>query len=722
MSTTEIDLGFKWRSPNSTFVYAPDIAVFVANDDGILDLSGDIEEWTMVRNVNALSTFSCTLNNKFRKYDRLIQRMDRVVVFLKRTHWLQCFSGYLNTVPYITVVPGSVSIEASCTLKRIAYTYWDQYSQEAERFFPPYYTPYTRPDGGAAAAAWRLMTEVAHWERDHIWIQKIPQAFLDQAGKLEKRARGAQPDPDVIAAIQPLLDSTGFNGGLTPPNTPPDGTAKPDPKKKEAPHPGKPLPLDSLNPNEHGHGKQGQPTTPAPAPTRDSPFAFFPSANPSCPSRPDPLPCVGGAGPSCHFYTDTYGDARYGGGYHPHAGNDILNPRGATVVAPFDGTITDSTNSLGGNAVHIEGEFGYVYMCHMDAPPPGPFPRQVVAGEGVGQVGNSGDAQGGVCHIHFEWHPHQVLPTDRVIAGTNGAVDPYSYLQKAEGKIADGSGSTASAGSAFNPVWYPSYDAESAQFTGDRAFINDVPLLESINELMQSSLRDFQSAPNGDFVAWYPDKLGIYGKGAAVSIRDIEIKQPFAIMLSDDQLTTHVAVAGNIYNPDPTTHVDPDWIYTHGIVSVQQKEVMKLLLGLDTGKDYKNWGGDWILPRFGMRPLRQEAAMIRAPQWEFMLALHIFMQKWSEQFLTDLQLTFMPEVYPGMRIIIEEHGIALYAESVTHQGSRQEPGFSTTVQVSSPLVHGADGKWHLLPLERKPTVIKDKSEDIPHTPWGKPLP
>jgi hypothetical protein len=48
----------------------------------------------------------------------------------------------------------------------------------------------------------------------------------------------------------------------------------------------------------------------------------------------------------------------------------------------------------------------------------------VKAGEVVGFVGNTGDAQGTPPHLHFEIHPASLL-----FMGYDGAVDPTAYLR-----------------------------------------------------------------------------------------------------------------------------------------------------------------------------------------------------------------------------------------------------------------------------------------------------
>ena len=78
------------------------------------------------------------------------------------------------------------------------------------------------------------------------------------------------------------------------------------------------------------------------------------------------------------------------------------------------------------NAVEVHGAQGYVYNAHLTAYG---LSGKVSAGDVIGFVGNTGDAQGGATHDHFEWHPYHMQPYDRYINGTNGAVDPFPYLQ-----------------------------------------------------------------------------------------------------------------------------------------------------------------------------------------------------------------------------------------------------------------------------------------------------
>ena len=112
--------------------------------------------------------------------------------------------------------------------------------------------------------------------------------------------------------------------------------------------------------------------------------------------------------------SDDFGAPRYGGGYHTHEGNDIFAPEGTPIHAPFDGSASGANNTLGGISVIVSGSQGYVYNAHMSGTA---RLGSVQAGDVIGYVGSTGDAQGTSPHNHFEWHP-----------GNGAAVDPHPYL------------------------------------------------------------------------------------------------------------------------------------------------------------------------------------------------------------------------------------------------------------------------------------------------------
>lgn len=111
------------------------------------------------------------------------------------------------------------------------------------------------------------------------------------------------------------------------------------------------------------------------------------------------------AGPA--NYRDDWLDPRFGPPFHLHQGTDIFAERGTPVISPADGTVRFEEGGLGGRAVYVTAADGtYYYMAHVNG-----YERSLYAGAPVSQgqvvayVGNTGNAEGGAPHLHFEIHP-----------------------------------------------------------------------------------------------------------------------------------------------------------------------------------------------------------------------------------------------------------------------------------------------------------------------------
>lgn len=126
---------------------------------------------------------------------------------------------------------------------------------------------------------------------------------------------------------------------------------------------------------------------------------------------------------------DGFGAPRYAGGYHPHAGDDIIAPQGTPIRATFDGYAQAGYNGLGGNAVNVYGDLGYTYNAHMMSPG---YTGQVTAGQIIGYVGATGDTN--TPHLHFEWHPNVIpngWPQSPYGANVIGdAINPFPLLSQ----------------------------------------------------------------------------------------------------------------------------------------------------------------------------------------------------------------------------------------------------------------------------------------------------
>lgn len=168
-------------------------------------------------------------------------------------------------------------------------------------------------------------------------------------------------------------------------------------------------------------------------------FAGAASARPSAPPDRDRgvtariiFPVLGPA-----EYQDDFGDPRSQG---RHEGIDILAPRRALAVAAEDGTVTFWRTSPGsGCMLYLHGRSGTTYRyIHLNNDlTSGNDNRgkcvagvayaeslhngdRVEAGQPVGYVGDSGDANGIATHLHFEVHPRD-----------GQAVNPYRFLNVA---------------------------------------------------------------------------------------------------------------------------------------------------------------------------------------------------------------------------------------------------------------------------------------------------
>jgi len=150
---------------------------------------------------------------------------------------------------------------------------------------------------------------------------------------------------------------------------------------------------------------------------------------------PDPFvfPVVGP-----YRYTNDFGDPRPQG---THEGNDVLAPKKSIVVAVEDGKIKFwTTSARAGCMLYLYGASGTTYLyIHLNndvtmandnrgkcvaAAGAAYWPglkdgARVVAGQAIGYVGDSGDADG-TPHLHFEIHPNDGGPTN-----------PFPHLNRA---------------------------------------------------------------------------------------------------------------------------------------------------------------------------------------------------------------------------------------------------------------------------------------------------
>ena len=145
--------------------------------------------------------------------------------------------------------------------------------------------------------------------------------------------------------------------------------------------------------------------------------------------------------PYAHGYTNDWGFARAGNPAGPQ-GTDVFGAKGTPLVAVVDGVIGSSfgPSGKGGYRLWVEGDNGFsYYYAHLNNDTPGtddgkggaatafapgiaPGTR-VTAGQTVGFLGDSGDAEPTPSHLHFG-----ITPTG------GDWINPYPYLKNADWK------------------------------------------------------------------------------------------------------------------------------------------------------------------------------------------------------------------------------------------------------------------------------------------------
>jgi murein DD-endopeptidase MepM/ murein hydrolase activator NlpD len=121
-----------------------------------------------------------------------------------------------------------------------------------------------------------------------------------------------------------------------------------------------------------------------------------------------------------HNYSDTYGAFRADTGFHE--GNDIFAAAGTPLVAVCDGSLNRvGTLPISGNRLWVKcsktgDSFFYAHLSAFATDTRSG--EKVHAGQVIGFLGSTGDAEQTPPHLHFEVHP-----------GDGPSVDPYPFLR-----------------------------------------------------------------------------------------------------------------------------------------------------------------------------------------------------------------------------------------------------------------------------------------------------
>lgn len=625
----------------STLLYNPGIRISIdcRSTGTIIDVTDDIESGSMTLNENQMHSLNFTLSSRGGKYVGIFTPNDRVVVQMKRVTWMQTFSGYLNAVPYFSTFNCSVNLSASCTMKRIYYHFWDPgLAASIELLISSLSNQSSTPDAGMTSVIIALLTQVIGWEANLIHIGVIPSDFLQQISSL-----WSEVEPAISQSINNL-------GGLII-----GGTFGTSVGSSVAPN---------LNDN-------------AAPPGTELPYSAG----------------IAQIGTSLGQW-----DASLHWGYMAPGVSPTEQTTAENYLKGADGQGQRLlvANAMTGKCICVSTKGGFMDSSQ----PQGAINLSAAAMTALGISGDSGQ-------VAIAWAP--VTPVT-----TFGPFDVPAPPNSVQTTGASQSGLwTAGDGQLLQGNWdpTPATDYVGAELVGYRSLMNDVAIMDTIQSACNTALRNFCSAPNGDFISWFPDYFGIYGTAAVWNLETIEL-QDFVITWTDQTLVTHQfsvgsTVSGVDTGEDPSAEGGTVQAYnmynSYGVATIQIPNLFQALFNT-SDQDAGLFGANayqQIMQQIGARPHFDQIPWVAQGEIEFWYAVHQWMLSWSQQFVAEVPITFMPELFPGMLLRIHEFGFQAYITSVTHSWNLQDgQGFSTSVGIMAPSSFGTDGSGGLLGLAK----------------------
>lgn len=238
-------------------VYTPKVEVYIKADTGVYDLSPYVTACTVDRKVNQVSTATVTFRNPHQMFTEntyqdpiskktvvgpVFHPMDPIVIVMTRLRDrpIQVFTGFCDTTPYLQLHPGTVTLQASCTLKRLTATYWDPGLPFMQDWLVAHgwaegtitnggsngiiNTKQTKNQGngkprvndaGLGRLLYDVLNEIGGWHDKAIYIEPLPDSIITMISNLYDRDKDAsqQSESDFQALLHTIIGSAGLGGG-----------------------------------------------------------------------------------------------------------------------------------------------------------------------------------------------------------------------------------------------------------------------------------------------------------------------------------------------------------------------------------------------------------------------------------------------------------------------------------------------------------------------------
>jgi murein DD-endopeptidase MepM/ murein hydrolase activator NlpD len=203
-------------------VYSPKAFVYVKNRNGqILDLSRYVVSGSVNRRINQVSSATVQLRNpnmiwtvKGRDNHQAFLPMDPITIYLMRVKGrpVRVFTGFLDTIPFYEMYPGTITLNASCTLKKLLYTFFDPALPYTRDFLTEYGwypdangslknpdalaqvlktdkdDPRTKlTDGSIGNLLYATLKHIGGWKSHDIFIEQLPMGIVQRMQDLYKK-------------------------------------------------------------------------------------------------------------------------------------------------------------------------------------------------------------------------------------------------------------------------------------------------------------------------------------------------------------------------------------------------------------------------------------------------------------------------------------------------------------------------------------------------------
>lgn len=237
-------------------VYAPKTYVYVKDRSGTIhDLSAYVTAGSVTRRIDQVSSATITLRNPNKLFTAHIGEdgsmvrpffhpMDPITIFLQRIkdRPVRVFTGFLDKTTYLQLFPGVITLEASCTLKRLLYTFFDpalpftrsfleEYGWKAgsdgtmisiqafDEFLQDESNSFSAPqkkdhvDGSLANLLYAVLKHIGRWDTDTVYVEALsPDVFNRLTALAQEYAKNNKKSTDKVIELFGTLLSKGAYG------------------------------------------------------------------------------------------------------------------------------------------------------------------------------------------------------------------------------------------------------------------------------------------------------------------------------------------------------------------------------------------------------------------------------------------------------------------------------------------------------------------------------